>query len=310
MDLTGKSCENCNGNTFVRTKEGKQLVCKECGTVIVDVKVDEGPEWRSFEGEEEDRVRVGMQPTLLMPDKGLSTKMGPERKDASGNVISGEAWRDIGRQKKWQSRISTGTSKERNLSQALNVLNRIGKALDIPQNVLERAAYVYRMALQRDLIRGRAIKSIMAAALYASIRYNEIPRTLSEVSEAADIEEPELNRDYTLLVRELKLRMPVVDPAKYIKKICAKVGLSKKVLVEAEKIVRLAQKKGITSGKGPEGVAAAAVYYSCELLGVEKSQREIAFACEVTTVTVRNRFKDLERNLRLDGPVTIDMLRS
>jgi len=50
------------------------------------------------------------------------------------------------------------------------------------------------------------------------------------------------------------------------------------------------------------GLAAAALYIACKQAGEKKTQKDIADAAGVTEVTVRNRFKNLKRQLRLELP--------
>ncbi len=309
LGITGLKCEHCGGMEFILDKSGEEIVCTSCGHVILRQNIEEGPEWRSFEGEEESRIRVGMPPTLLMQDKGLSTVIGRENEDSTGRKIVGRAKRDLNRLRKWQQRISIYSSMERNLSYALSELNKLGEKLDIPFSVLERASYIYRMALEKDLVRGRAINSIVSASLYAALRYDGIPRTLKELSKASLIEKKELARCYRMLVKELRLQMPVVDPIKHVRKICVYGGLNKRAMLESEKIIRLAQKKKLTAGKDPIGLAAASVYYSCVLLDIKKTQRDIAIAADITEVTVRNRYKSLSEELKLERPVSMEDLR-
>jgi len=141
------------------------------------------------------------------------------------------------------------------------------------------------------------------------LRYDNIPRTLKELSRASGIEKKELARCYRMLVKELKLAMPVADPLKYVRKICVNAGLSKRTLLEAEKIIRLSQKKKLTAGKDPIGLAAAAVYYACFLLDVKQTQRDIAVAADITEVTVRNRYKNPSDELVLEKPLTLREIR-
>ncbi|TFF67934.1 transcription initiation factor IIB, partial [Candidatus Thorarchaeota archaeon] len=56
---------------------------------------------------------------------------------------------------------------------------------------------------------------------------------------------------------------------------------------------------GITVGKDPGGIAAAALYIAGILEDDRRTQREIAEASNVTEVTVRNRYKDLVRSLNI-----------
>lgn len=310
VSITGFRCEECRGTEFVLDQIGEELVCVGCGHVVLKQNIEEGPEWRSFEGEQTSRVRVGMPPTLLMQDKGLSTIIGREDEDSTGRRIVGKAKRDLNRLRKWQQRISIYNSIERNLSYALSELNKQGEKLDIPFSVLERASYIYRMALERGLVRGRAINSIVSAALYVALRYDGIPRTLLELSVTSGVEKKELARCYRMLVRELRLKMPVVDPVKHIRKICIKGTLGKRVTLEAEKLVRLAQKRKLVAGKDPVGVAAAAIYYACVLMGAKKTQRDVAIAADMTEVTVRNRYKSLSDHLRVERPLSVEALRA
>jgi transcription initiation factor TFIIB len=48
------------------------------------------------------------------------------------------------------------------------------------------------------------------------------------------------------------------------------------------------------------GFAASVIYASCIKTGEDISQINMAKAAGITEVTIRNRFKDLSRNLRLN----------
>jgi len=61
----------------------------------------------------------------------------------------------------------------------------------------------------------------------------------------------------------------------------------------------LARKAGLTAGKDPTGLAAASIYISAILEGERRTQREIAEIVHVTEVTVRNRYKELVRELQI-----------
>ena len=65
----------------------------------------------------------------------------------------------------------------------------------------------------------------------------------------------------------------------------------------AHKIISMARKLKLTSGRGPTGIAAAASYIASVLTGERKTQREIAEIAQVTEVTIRNRYKELVEKL-------------
>ena len=69
---------------------------------------------------------------------------------------------------------------------------------------------------------------------------------------------------------------------------------------KAIELLKDAAKKGLTSGRGPTGVAAAAIYIASVQCGERRTQRDVADVARVTEVTVRNRYKELCEKLRLD----------
>ena len=93
----------------------------------------------------------------------------------------------------------------------MNELQRLSEKLQIPSSVQEMAAIVYRKALKEDLVRGRSIAAIAAAALYAACRFTKNPRTLKEITGASLRDRREISRAYRMIVENLKIRMPVDD---------------------------------------------------------------------------------------------------
>ena len=57
---------------------------------------------------------------------------------------------------------------------------------------------------------------------------------------------------------------------------------------------------GLTIGRDPLGLAAAAIYVASIMLDDRRTQREIAEVAHVTEVTVRNRYKEIVRKLGID----------
>ena len=68
-------------------------------------------------------------------------------------------------------------------------------------------------------------------------------------------------------------------------------------------ILEQAQKAELTSGRGPTGIAAAALYVSALLHGEKRTQREVADVAGVTEVTIRNRYKELLEELKLEKEI-------
>ena len=139
----------------------------------------------------------------------------------------------------------------------------------------------------------------MAGALYAAIRFGKLPRTLKELAEASQRTQKEIARSYSVIVRNLDMRMPIDDPIDYVTKVAEKAKVSTEVEALAINLMGEARKQFATTGKDPSGLAAAILYLSARMLKEKVTQARLAKAANVTEVTVRNRKRDLMRSLNL-----------
>jgi len=294
-----KKCPECGGINLFWNKDKGEVICKDCGLVIDDKMVDFTQEWREFDSNEAStRRRTGAPMTYTQFDQGLGTEVG-QKSDLYG--LDNKGRNKFFRLRKWQYRISTAI--ERNLKLALAELKRVSSYLKLPKSVEEESARIYTLAVQRGLVRGRSMESVVAGALYAACRRHEVPRTLDELSEASGIEKKEIGRTYRFVTRELGISILPSNPADYIARFASALKLSAETQSKSIEILEMAQKKELTSGRGPTGIAAAALYVSALIHGEKRTQREVADVAGVTEVTIRNRYKELLEKLKLDKEI-------
>ncbi len=295
-----KKCPECGGVNMSWNKEKGEVVCRDCGLVLEDRMVDFGQEWREFggDGDAEKRRRGGAPLTYTQYDQGLGTEVGRK-----GDLIKLEARsrNKFFRLRKWQYRISTAI--ERNLKLALAELKRVASFLKLPKSVEEESARIYTLAVQKGLVRGRSMESVVAGALYAACRRHEVPRTLDELSEASGIEKKEIGRTYRFVTRELGIGIQPSNPADYIPRFASALKLTAETQSKSIEILEKAHKAELTSGRGPTGIAAAALYVSALIHGEKRTQREVADVAGVTEVTIRNRYKELLDKLKLEKEI-------
>jgi len=293
-------CPECGSTYFTEDKTRGEIVCAKCGLIREEAMIDTSPEWRAFDEEQiSRRTRAGAPLTFTKHDKGLTTEIGRGRGELFKVTPSKRA--QYYRLTKWQKRLVE--SKDRNLSFALSELQRLVSFLGLPKSVHEEVAKKYEQAVDRGLVRGRSMESVIAALLYTVCREMETPRTLEEIAEASGVERREIGRTYRYIARELTMRILPAMPQDYVPRFASMLGLSDKVQARAIRLLELAKKYEATSGKGPTGVAAAALYIAAVLEGEKRTQREIADAIGVTEVTIRNRFKELCEKLGLEEEV-------
>jgi transcription initiation factor TFIIB len=293
-------CPRCGKTgTMVMDSSSGEQVCTNCGFVSNERLLDEGPEWRNFGKEqgEEDRSRVGGPSTLARHDMGLSSVIGLENTDVSGRALQSTMKNTLERLRTWDKRSQVHPSLDRNYRQAFSELDRLAEKIHATNTVVEKAAYIYRKAVEKKLVRGRSISEIIAASLYAALRDTETPRNLKDLAEISNIKRGKLAQAYRLLLKEMDLRMPVRDPAKYISRIASKAGASERTRRRALEILKQAQETNSSAGKDPMGLAAAALYAAAVMEDANQTQKDFAQAAGVTEVTIRNRYKGLKEAL-------------
>jgi transcription initiation factor TFIIB len=291
-------CPRCGKGPIAVDAESGERYCTNCGFVIQERVEDVGPEWRSSSSEEgTDRRRTGAPTSITAHDMGLATVIGRSNQDAAGRSLSGQMKSTVDRLRLWDRRSQPNESIDRNLRQAFAELRTFAEKLSLSEEVIERAAYIYRKALARNLLRGRSIISIVAASLYAACRDSEVPRTIKDVAAASNLTKKEVARSYRLLLKEMEIKPPVPDAARSIARIASETGMSEKTKRRAFEILTKARQKGISAGKDPMGLAAAALYIAATLEGENITQKQISHAAEVTEVTIRNRYKNLKQTL-------------
>ena len=286
-------CSECGGR-LVNDEERAKVICEDCGLVTEEDRIDPGPEWRALNPQERDRKsRVGAPTTTMMHDKGLSTNIGWQDKDAYGKSLSPRQREKMQRLRRWNERFRTRNSKERNLKQALGEIDRMASALGLPENVREMASVIYRRALNDDLLPGRSIEGVATAALYASARQTGTPRSLDEISDVSRVDKMELTRTYRYIVRQLGLEVQPADPVSYLPRFTSELNLSEEAERRARELLQAAKKDGLHSGKSPLWLAAAAIYAAALLTNEKVTQSEVSEVTDVSEVTIRNRYKEL-----------------
>lgn len=311
-------CPECKSTNLIHDYDTGEIICKDCGLVTNEQMMAKGPEWRAYTKEEkESRSRVGAPESYTVHDKGLATQVGGGSfgvdYDAFGRKLSRETRQQMWRLRRRQAHTRVQASKDKNLVQALQELDRLSDKLGIPKNVQENAAIIYRKALDKGMTRGRCIDSIIAAALLFACRKTETPRTLKEIAKASLIDKKEIARCYRLLFTTFEIKILPPDAVKAVSKIAEKIGISGKSQGRAVEIIREAKEKKYKQGD-PMAFAAGALYIACRENNERKepekyfsgpiTQDDIAKAAQVTEVTVRNQYKKIKKFLDIELPST------
>src|ERR671933_1388373 len=249
-------CSVCKNGRPITDTESGELVCSDCGLVFSEKASENRPEWRNFESGNNDKARTGPPISLAQHDMGLNTVIGRTNKDSSGQKIDPFMHSTMQRLRTWDFRSQAHTSTDRNLIRAFSELGRQRDKLGLSDAMIDKTAYIYRKALAKGLVRGRSTSAILAAAIYIACREMGAVRSLRDVGEITDVRRKVISRNYRILIEQLEMIMPVIDPVKCIAKIANKAKLSEKSKRMAIEVMKDLVNTEASAGKRPMGLAA------------------------------------------------------
>jgi transcription initiation factor TFIIB len=271
------------------------MVCINCGVVFEQV-FDNSPR-RAFTADEITN-RKSAEPVY--------SPIGPRtvirgNTDSKGSLLNSQEQMKFNRLGKIQRSLTS--SFERNLWIALPNFQRIQERLGIPETVVKDAIRIYQLAVKEKLTMGRSIDILMAASIFASFKIHSIPRVVEEILTSVDTPKKSVVKCYRLLLMrilpQLKVRINNMDAMRYTEKFGEELKLPMPIRQNAISLIKKAKSKGLlVEGKDPKGLAAAAIYISATMNNLHKTQNEIAQLAHVTEVTLRMRYRDLQRYTR------------
>ncbi len=285
MSQTQQGCPECSGRL---TTESDETICSDCGLVVSEHRIDHGPEWRSFADDDTNPERTGAPLTRSRHDRGLSTEIGRSTR------LKGRKRRQMARLRRQHNRARISTKRERNQVYAFTEIRRIVGALELPEGLQEQACTLLRSAQQEDLLRGRSLEGFAAATVYATCRVASVSRTVEEIVELARADAAELRAAYDALNRELGLPVGPIDPVEYVPRFASELDVDGTVERRARELATESMESGLAIGRNPSGVAAACLYTAARECDTDLTQREAAAVADVTPVTLRNSYTDLQ----------------
>ena len=291
------SCEICGGISWDSDDVRGETSCSDCGFVASEKMIDPGAEWVNH-SDGNDRSRVGAPSTLTLSDKGLSTEI--RRSDlTSGGArkhgLSGKALRDWRRRQRIDQRSKTRDSRSRNLASAMQFIRDRG---DLPSQIEQEAASLYRNSVERGLVTGRSIRGVSAACVYIAAREAKIPRKIEEIAESfdmvSDVETKELKRTIRLVARNLGTHH-ITGPDEYFEKFHSDLGLPPMVLGKARDLWATVKEDLSWQGKKPSGIAGVILYWASQNSTSPRTQSEVCKVSGISEVTLRGLLKILNQ---------------
>lgn len=142
------------------------------------------------------------------------------------------------------------------------------------------------------------MEALATAALVQAIREAQEPRTLQEISIAANVPQKEIGKYIKILGEALQLSQPINSNSisVHMPRFCTLLQLNKSAQELATHIGEVVINKCFCTRRNPISISAAAIYLACQLEDKRKTQAEICKVTGLTEVTLRKVYKELLEN--------------
>ncbi|KAL8250862.1 hypothetical protein R6Q59_034555 [Mikania micrantha] len=184
-----------------------------------------------------------------------------------------------------------------NLRAYLQIID-VASILGLDCDISDHAFQLFRDCSSATCLRNRSVEALATAALVQAIREAQEPRTLQEISIAANLPQKEIGKYIKILGEALQLSQPLNSNSisVHMPRFCTLLQLNKSAQELATHIGEVVINKCFCTRRNPISISAAAIYLASQLEDKRKTQAEICKVTGLTEVTLRKVYKELLEN--------------
>nr|XP_040055987.1 transcription factor IIIB 90 kDa subunit-like [Gasterosteus aculeatus aculeatus] len=268
--MSSKVCKNCGGSDIDVDHARGDAVCMTCGSVLEDNIIVSEVEFVETGGGASSAV-----------GQFIAADAGGVNPSFGDNHFSG-----MGR----ESRAQT-------LQKARHNINTLGHQLQMNKHCLDTALNFYKMALMKNLTRGRKNCHVVAACLYLVCRTEGTPHMLLDLSDIVQVNVYVLGRTFLVLSRELCINAPAIDPCLYIPRFSQLLEFGEKnhdVSMTAMRLVQRMKRDWMHTGRRPSGLCGAALLVAAHMHDFRRTVKEVVSVVKVGETTLRKRLTEFD----------------
>lgn len=288
-----ESCKNCGSYDLTEDKIQGDIVCTQCGCVLVERIIDEKAEWNY--GQEEamfskDPSRCGGPVNPLLEKSSLST------------LVINASYKNHGNLKRLHQQMSMDYMERSRYHVFEEITKFASDNGKLPNSIVELAKYYYKTLSEKRLSRGNIRKGLIACCIMHACKSNKVPRSVKEISNMCFV-------DTTIINKCLKIYKEVMDDVSsdentdvsdlYCRRISS-LNLSKNDEIKLKKCINKISRKidemSLLNGKTPTAVTAAIIFYCCTKLKFKINKKRILEINNVSSVTLNKLICILDEN--------------
>jgi len=158
--------------------------------------------------------------------------------------------------------------------------------LGVEQKIIKKTKEIFLEALKRKL--RIPSKLMFYASLYLAFRSFGVPKRLNEIQKIENFNSKKLVSAIKLLLRNLEIKLPIIGPKEWILRYSEKLETSQRTVQAAINLAEKMKSEKSLKHKSPISIAATAMYIAALRTGEKITQKKIANAFGISSVTLRN----------------------
>lgn len=290
-------CPECGGEVI---SSGVERICSECSLVVDEDDIDHGPDWRSYEGDENSARASPMNPTHS--GDGMGSEIGWKQ---SGNSNK------QGRLRRAETHTGKMSKEKQRRGKAIGDIKQVGSAIELPSTVVDQACMLFKQYHKQEDVTGRAFERIIGGVVYLTAKVHDTPILTNQLAEQLSVKEKFIYKEAQRVADSLDLKVPLTTPSQIIPRVVSDLDGDRRTELFARKLADVVEDKNLHNGSSPSGVAAAIVYITFRHANWEerRTQEQVADVSGVSKVTIRNQMRKLEEESVTGDAVDINNIQ-
>jgi transcription initiation factor TFIIB len=293
MEEENEVCKLCESILIISDDGFPTCSNMYCGIIYKNI-LDHSPEWRIYEGDNQDNARCGnnINPLLFESSFGCTVLCGNK---SSYEMKKVKKWTE------WQAM----PHKEKSLYDEFQFITAMAHNSGIPKIFIDEAMSIHKDILEQKMFRGLNRDGIKSASIYISCKLNDCPRTSQEIAEIFNLDKTSASKGCSIALtilnniernmsNEDKTVFELTTPSCFIERYCSKLNINQELTVLAKFICKKIEDNQLILNHTPHSIASGVVFFVSENCNCHITKTQIKNCCFVSEVTINKVFKLLD----------------
>jgi transcription initiation factor TFIIB len=290
-------CPYCSCTDILKDATNGILVCtnKSCGQVI-DVILDENPEWRQYEDDKKTDGRCSMPINQLLPISSIGTSISGNYKNRLKTL---QIWNAM-------------PYRERSLNNVFKIIHEKCQKGDIIKCIEDDAKIMYKNISDCKhvkgkgrykfiIIRGKNRESLIGACVFFACRRNKKTRTPKEIADLFELKYTEITKGCKNFLKLMKIKNAGLTngtshPEEFVPRLCLKLQLTQVYTDQAVQIAKNIRKLNVASVHTPFSTAICSILLMADINKLKiLNKKKLSIMFGVSEVTITKTYNKIEK---------------